>query len=164
MLVTFTKGWENDHAVVFPNTVVSAEYLKIAKPIRMAKTKKKTWTQLTIPSAGDHMEQLELNYALMGGSPSTTPQKTVWYCLLKMMACIVCMCVCVCVWVFMLNYVQLFVTPWTVTCQAPLSMEFSRQEYLSALPFPFPGDLPDSGILCLLHWQADSLPLRHLGT
>ena len=96
MLVTFTKGWENDHAVVFPNTVVSAEYLKIAKPIRMAKTKKKTWTQLTIPSAGDHMEQLELNYTLMGGSPSTTPQKTVWYCLLKMMACIVCMCVCMC--------------------------------------------------------------------
>ena len=38
------------------------------------------------------------------------------------------------------------VTPWTVTCQAPLSMGFSRQEYWSGLPFPSPGDLPDPGI------------------
>ena len=37
-------------------------------------------------------------------------------------------------------------TPWTVTCQAPLSMEFSRQEHWSGLPFPAPGDLPNSGI------------------
>ena len=36
--------------------------------------------------------------------------------------------------------------PWTVTCQAPLSMGFSRQEYWSGLPFPSPGDLPNSGI------------------
>ena len=42
--------------------------------------------------------------------------------------------------------VQLFVTLWTVTRQAPLSMEFSRQEYRSGLPFPTPRDLPDSGI------------------
>ena len=40
----------------------------------------------------------------------------------------------------------LFVTPWTVTYQAPPSMGFSRQEYWSGLPFPSPGDLPDSGI------------------
>ena len=38
------------------------------------------------------------------------------------------------------------VTPWTVALQAPLSMGFSRQEYWSGLPFPLPGDLPDSGI------------------
>ena len=37
-------------------------------------------------------------------------------------------------------------TPWTVACQAPLSMGFSRQEYWSGLPFPPPGDLPDPGI------------------
>ena len=37
-----------------------------------------------------------------------------------------------------LSHVQLFVTPWTVACQAPLSMEFSRQEYWSGLPFPTP--------------------------
>ena len=37
-------------------------------------------------------------------------------------------------------------TLWTVARQAPLSMEFSRQEYWSGLPFPSPGDVPDSGI------------------
>ena len=37
-------------------------------------------------------------------------------------------------------------TPWTVACQAPLSMESSRQEYWSGLPFPSPGNLPDPGI------------------
>ena len=42
--------------------------------------------------------------------------------------------------------VLLFVTPWIVTCQAPLSMEFSRQEYWSGLPCPPPGDLPHPGI------------------
>ena len=38
------------------------------------------------------------------------------------------------------------VTPWTVACQAPLSIRFFRQEYWSGLPFPSPGDLPDTGI------------------
>ena len=45
-----------------------------------------------------------------------------------------------------LNCVRLFGTPWTVAYQAPLSMEFSRQEYWSGLPFPSPGDLPNPGI------------------
>ena len=45
-----------------------------------------------------------------------------------------------------LSSVQLFVTPWTVAHQAPPSMEFSRQDYWSGLPFPSPGDLPDPGI------------------
>ena len=45
-----------------------------------------------------------------------------------------------------LSRVWLFVTPWTVAYQAPLSMGFSRQEYWSGLPFPSPGDLPDPGI------------------
>ena len=44
------------------------------------------------------------------------------------------------------SHVQLFVTPWTVAHEAPLSIGFSRQEYWSGLPFPSPGDLPDSGI------------------
>ena len=43
-------------------------------------------------------------------------------------------------------HIQLFVTPWTVTSQAHLSTEFSRQEYWSGLPCPSPGDLPDPGI------------------
>ena len=37
-------------------------------------------------------------------------------------------------------------TPWTVACQAPLSMEFSRQEYWNGLPLPTPGGIPDPGI------------------
>ena len=40
---------------------------------------------------------------------------------------------------------RLFATPWTVAHQAPLSMEFSRQEYWSMLPFTSPGDLPNPG-------------------
>ena len=46
----------------------------------------------------------------------------------------------------LLSRVQLFSTPWTIAYQAPPSMEFSRQEYWSGLPFPSPGDLPDPGI------------------
>ena len=45
-----------------------------------------------------------------------------------------------------LSHVRLFVTPWTVAHQASLSMEFSRQEYWSGLPFPSPGDRPHPGI------------------
>ena len=46
----------------------------------------------------------------------------------------------------LLSCVRLSATPWTVICQASLSMEFSRQEYWSRLPFPSRGDLPDPGI------------------
>ena len=59
----------------------------------------------------------------------------------------------------LLSHVRLFATPWTVACQAPLSMGFSRQEYWSGLPFSFPGDLPNPGKepgSPALH--ADSLP------
>ena len=47
---------------------------------------------------------------------------------------------------YVLSHVCLFLIPWTVSHQAPLFMEFSRQEYWSGLPFPTPGDLPDSGM------------------
>ena len=58
-----------------------------------------------------------------------------------------------------LSHVRLFVTPWTVAHEAPISIEFSRQEYWSELPFSSPGDLPDPGIepgSSVL--QADTLP------
>ena len=45
-----------------------------------------------------------------------------------------------------LRRVRLFVILWTVTHQAPLSVEVSRQEYWSGLPYPPPGNLPDPGI------------------
>ena len=49
--------------------------------------------------------------------------------------------------------------PWTVACQAPLSMGFFQQEYWSGLPFPSPGDLPDPGIEPRSPTlQADDLP------
>ena len=50
------------------------------------------------------------------------------------------MCVCV------LSHVRLFAALWTVAHLAPLSMEFSRQEYWSGVPYPPAGDLPDPGI------------------
>ena len=68
------------------------------------------------------------------------------------------MCVCVCVCVSHL-VVPNSVTAWTVAHQAPLSMEFSRQEYRSGLPFPSPGDLPHPGIEPRFPaLQVDSLP------
>ena len=66
---------------------------------------------------------------------------------------------CVCVRESRLSHVQLFVTPWSLASQVPVSMEVSRQEYWSRLPSPSPGDLPDPrmdpGSPTL---QADSLP------
>ena len=74
---------------------------------------------------------------------------------------------CVC---WSLNCVQLFTTPWTIAHQVPLSMEFSRQEYWSGLPFPSPGALLNPGIeLRSSALQANSLlskppqnPLSHM--
>ena len=57
----------------------------------------------------------------------------VWICMCLYIACVP-------------NRIWLFVTPWTVTRQAPLSMEFFRQECWSGLPFSPPGDLPDPEI------------------
>ena len=67
-----------------------------------------------------------------------------------------------------LSHIQLFATPWTVACQAPLSMEISQARILEWVAIPTPGDLPDPGsnphLFCLLHWLADSLPLSHLAS
>ena len=86
----------------------------------------------------------------------------------------VCVCVCVCVCVHsgvhlrahMCSVTQSCLTPWTVALEAPLSIEFSRQEYWSGCHFllqrifPTPGSTPH--LLHLLHRQVDSLPLSHL--
>ena len=66
----------------------------------------------------------------------------------------------------MLSYfscVRLFVTLWTVACQAPLSMGFSRQEYWRGLPFPPPWNLPDLGIK-LASLMSSALAGRHITT
>ena len=60
------------------------------------------------------------------------------------------------------------VTPCAIAHQAPLSMEFSGQEYWSGLPFPSSGNRPDPGIKpaspAAPALQVDSLPLSHLGS
>ena len=63
-----------------------------------------------------------------------------WLCGIKEIASYSAVCVLV------TQSCQLYVTPWTVVCQAPLSMECSRQEYWSGLPFSSPGDFPDPEI------------------
>ena len=67
----------------------------------------------------------------------------------------------------LLSRVQLCVTPWTVAHQAPLSMGFPRQEYWSGCHSLFQVICPDQGsnlnLFRLVHWQIDSLLLRHLG-
>ena len=97
------------------------------------------------------------------------------------------MCVCVCVythnWITLMysrnnivnqicmcclfSCVRRFVTPWIITCQAPLSMGFSRHEYWGGLPFSPPGESSrprdQTRDSCLLHWQAGSLPLAPPG-
>ena len=60
------------------------------------------------------------------------------------------------------SHIRLYVTPWTVACQAPLSMGILQQEYWSGLPCPPPGDFPHPGIESgSPAWQAESLPLSH---
>ena len=56
------------------------------------------------------------------------------------------------------------VTPWNVACQAPLSMEFFRQEYWNGLPFLSLGDLSNPGMKPMsTAWQADSLSYLNIG-
>ena len=77
------------------------------------------------------------------------------------------MCVCD-VYVQLLSHVRLFVTPWTVGPQAPLSLGFSWHEYWSGLPFLPPGDFPYPRIESVSPaspaLQTDSLPLSHQGS
>ena len=77
----------------------------------------------------------------------------------------ICDCVCVCVGIMCIcMYITDSVTPWTVTHQASLSMEFSRQKYWRGQPFPSPGDLSYPGITPgSPSLQADSLPSEPQG-
>ena len=78
--------------------------------------------------------------------PNRTPAR-IWrkpfFCTLSFMFAIARVCVCVHTHALGLSTSE---TPWTVACQAPLSVEFSRQEYWSGLPFPSPRGLSNPGI------------------
>ena len=66
---------------------------------------------------------------------------------------------------WVLKCVQLFATPWTVACQAPLPWDFSGKNTRVGCHFLLQGIFLTQGSNpCLLHWQADSLPLSHLGS
>ena len=98
-----------------------------------------------------------LLFALLGISPPLLPHLTL------LSSCpIPSLHVC-----HVLSCVWLFETPWTGVHQAPLYMEFSRQEYWNELPFPPPAGLPDPGIRpaspVSRALQADSLPLKPSG-
>ena len=61
--------------------------------------------------------------------------------------------------------VRVFVTPWTAACQDPLSMGLARQESWTGLPFPPPGDLPDTGMEPMSPvWLEESLLLSYQGS
>ena len=67
-------------------------------------------------------------------------QGTQWYFWDFYAVTLVCVCACT------LSHVWFFAAPWTIACQAPLSMEFFQPGFWSGLPFSTPGDLPNSGI------------------
>ena len=77
----------------------------------------------------------ESNKASLGTQP------TQWLCSATILQSVCNACELSC-----FSCVRLWATLWTVACQAPLSMGFSRQEHWSGLPFPRPADLPDPGI------------------
>ena len=88
---------------------------------------------------------LEVCFGITFGSVVNDLGQLVFPYVLKLPSVCVCVClhVCLCMRACtpVLSHVWLFVTAWTVACQASLSMEFSRQEYWSGLPFPTPGDI-----------------------
>ena len=81
--------------------------------------------------------------------------------------CCCCCCCCCCCYCWRFSRVRLYVNPGTVALQAPLSLRFSRQEYWSRLHALLQGIFLTQGsnphLLCLLHWQAGSLPLAPPG-
>ena len=104
--------------------------------LSMGFSRQEYWSGLPSPPPGDlphpWFRPTSLMSPALAGRFSTT--RTTWNNLsLKLKLCV-------------LNRVQVSVTPWTVACQAPLSLEFSRQEYWSGLPFPTPRNLPGPGI------------------
>ena len=100
-------------------------------PVSMAIIKKSQ-----IINAGEDVEERQPSHTV--GKLVQPLWRTVWKFLKKPKIELPCACMLRCVW--------FFATLWTVACQVPLSMGFSRQEYWNGLPFPSPGDFPDPQI------------------
>ena len=133
-------------------------------PLSLGFSRQEHWSGLPFPSPGDlpkpgmqpRSPALQADFL-----PSELPQKPKCGCMYVhyysshfVLRYTWPMCACL---LSRISHIRLFETLWTVACQAPLSMGFSRQEYWSGLPCPPPGDLPNPGIkpsvsLCLLHW------------
>ena len=94
------------------------------------------WIVLTrVPHSLPEDAQQELSSPMHSSTPHQVSCSCLPPFLLTLPACLVC--------AHLLSPVRLLATPWTVTCQAPLSMGCPRQESWGRLPFPPPGDLPD---------------------
>ena len=107
-------------------------------------------------------------YGDSGGRNNSASSYSVFHYLITLLCDIAHTCVCVCPYIILttnlskwksLSRVWLFATPWIVACPASLSMDYSRPDYWSGLPFPSPGDLPNPGIEPRSSaLQVDSLP------
>ena len=76
-----------------------------------------------------------------------------------------CVFIYVCMGVYVLSHIQLFEAPWTIACQLRLSIDSPRKNTRMSCHFLIQELFPPQGSnLRLLHWQADSLPLSHLGS
>ena len=125
---------------------------------------RKLFSDLLINSGADHILHftfLKKKNKVLGSSLlyiksyyKATVSNTVWYRYMCMLS--------------HFSHVWRFVTPCTVAHQAPLFMGFSRQEYCSGFHLLLQGIFPTQRsnlyLLCLLHWQVDSLPLCCLGS
>ena len=104
-------------------------------PLSMGFPRQEYWSGVPLPSPGDLPNPgIEHRSPALraDASPFEPPGKTTHVCILSRFSC-----------------VRLFVTPWTAAHQAPLSTEFSRQEYWSAMPFPS----PTRSIQALKYWD-----------
>ena len=106
--------------------------LQPTTPLFMGFPRQEYWSGLPFPSPGDLPDpEIKPTPPAVAGRVFTTEPPGKPY--LRTCAC-------------MLRRVPLLVTPWTVACQTPLSMGFSRQDYWNVLPCPPPGNLPNPGI------------------
>ena len=116
-----------------------------------------------------HVSPQTIHFRVLDKSPVLDPRRGPPSCNNIIISVCVHVCVSVaCVHSVAQSCLTLLWPLWTVACQATLSLGFSRQEYWSGLPFPLPGDIPDSGIelksLASPALLVDSLPLCHLGS